>query len=261
MDPKLFLTNKEVGQKYQNLRDQNYIYPYFYQINKNKKMLYYLGTQHVFDINDAQVQKIKELWNKFLVKTKKENCIVLTEGGDCPVEESEEVAIKRYGEPGLVTYLAAKESIKSLSPEPDEQYEIEELLKKFNLEEVMYSRFVRLVSQWHRMGKKPNFEKYLEGYLQYYRNKFGKIFDFSLENFIKLHNKLHEHPFDLDNYECFFHDENPGINPVSTLSSEIRNVHIVSEIIKLWDEGKNIFIVFGSGHAIVQEPALKHLIK
>jgi len=33
--------------------------------------------------------------------------------------------------------------------------------------------------------------------------------------------------------------------------------YLVKEIIKLWNEGKNLFIVYGSGHAIVQEKALR----
>ena len=77
---------------------------------------------------------------------------------------------------------------------------------------------------------------------------------------IQLHDKFHNHKFDKENYDCFYNDSNPINSEVSAASSGYRNTYIVKEILMLWNNGRNIFIVYGSGHAITLEPALKILL-
>ena len=51
------------------------------------------------------------------------------------------------------------------------------------------------------------------------------------------------------------------INKLSTAHSDLRELNIVSEIEKYWKEEKSIFVVLGSGHLIIQKPALKNILK
>jgi len=75
---------------------------------------------------------------------------------------------------------------------------------------------------------------------------------------------------DNDLFDCLEENKVKFIDPnrtdtklnelIKTYSNE-RDLKIVAEIKKYWYEGKNIFAVFGSGHLIIQQPALEKLIK
>ena len=51
------------------------------------------------------------------------------------------------------------------------------------------------------------------------------------------------------------------INKIARAQSDLRDVNITTEIVRYWNEGKSIFAVFGLGHLIIQEPALRKLLK
>ena len=259
---KLLLTTQEMNSVYQKLHKQKFIYPYFFKIAANYHSLYFLGTTHTFDPKNHQIVTIKKYWNRFLKETKKKSYVVLIEGGERPIEKSESRAIKKHGEPGFTTRLASKKGIKTFSPEPDSKKINDELIKIFSREEILYNGFAGRVAQWNRLIDKPDFKKYFNHSVK--RGKKDprwKGFDFSMDNFVKIHDEKHKHKFNINNYECFNEDSSPYKSKVSAVSGLIRDTHIVSEIKKLWDKGNNIFVVYGSGHAIVQEPALKILLK
>src|SRR3989344_3455282 len=258
---KLLLTPAEMNEVYQKLHKQKFNYPYFYKIVKSKQCLYFLGPHHIFDQKDPQLKTIKKLWNEFLDVTKKKNCIVLIEGGKRPVLKTEKEAIEKHGEPGLMTLLANKENIEVVSPEPDESKEANTVSEKFGREKTIYYYFARQVAQWHRYLGKPDFEKYIRRLLKEYEEVLNwKGFDFSLNHMTQLQDNYHNHKFDKENYDCFYNDSNPINSEVSAASSGYRNTYIVKEILMLWNNGRNIFIVYGSGHAITLEPALKILL-
>ena len=257
----LILSPRQLNNIYQKLHNQKFDYPYFYKIVKRNRYLYFLGPHHISDPKDSQVKVIKNRWNEFLELTKKKNCIVLIEGGKRPLFKSEKDAIEKHGEPGLLTLLANKESIKVISPEPYEDEEANSISKKFGREKTIYYYFARQVTQWHRYLEKPNFEKYMIHLLKEYEEILHwDNFDFSLNCMVRLHDKYHDHKFDKENSDCFYKDSNPMDSEVCAGSSENRNIYIVSEILKLWEKGKNIFVVYGSGHAITLEPAIKKLL-
>ncbi len=266
----LLLTHQQMADRYKELSKTNLEGPYFYKITNGKQALYYIGANHSYDPNNFQYDKIRNYWKEFLKETGRKNSIVLVEGGkrQTPKPEKdfgEDDAIKEGGEADFITYLAFKEGIETESPEPDDEFELKELNKNFSLEEILYHRFVRTADQWNRLSEpKPDFWEYVERFINRDKKSAGRA-DFATpkELFIKLHNEHHpDHPFNEYDQKCFHNDSNPSIeeNKVASASSIIRNVHITKEIVKLWQEGKNIFVVYGSGHAIVQEKALQKLL-
>lgn len=81
----------------------------------------------------------------------------------------------------------------------------------------------------------------------------------------QIHKTIFDTDFSLEDKNFFFSIINPTkeksiINKVSRTCSTFRNIHVTMEIEKLWNQGKNIFIVFGAGHLILQEPALRKLL-
>jgi hypothetical protein len=262
MRNKLLLTHLEVEDRYKEL-DQEKISPFFYKISNSKQCLYFVGPHHAFDPEDPQIEVIRNYWNEFLKETEKKKCVVLVEGGKRPVkdDDTEEHLIKSNGEPSFVAYLAYQEDIDYYSPEPDEKEEIEEMVKAFNKADIMYYYIARVALQWNKLNPKPDFAVYINGFLKEYQEITGwKDFDFSVDNFIREHNKRYKHKFKETDEKCFYHDSNPFTSEFSRMSGDIRDNHILNEILKLWKEGKNIFIVFGSGHAIKLERALKEIL-
>lgn len=236
--------------------------PYFYKITNNKQWLYFVGAKHTYDPDNFQIPVILKLWKEFSHKTNDKNCIALVEGGKPPVPRSLDEGIKKYNGSGLLVYLAEKEDIESISPEPGWINEIEELLKEFTKEEIMYHDFARTMAQWNRLKEKPDHKDYVKHYMDRNKKKLGwKDFDFSFDNFVRIHDENHDHKFDKENFDCFNKDSSPFHSPLSAASNKIRDTFMVEKIIKLWEEGKNIFTIYGSGHAITQEPALKKLLK
>jgi hypothetical protein len=52
-----------------------------------------------------------------------------------------------------------------------------------------------------------------------------------------------------------------SINLVLREMSLVRDRYIVKQINKYWQEGKNIFIVYGASHAVMQEPAIRYMLE
>lgn len=240
--------------------------PYFFSIEKNNQYLFYFGAKHSFDPKHKQFRLLKNYWKKFLNKTKKKKAIVLVEGGERPVSKNEIQSIKEGGEGDFMTFLANQENIETVSPEPEEDYERSELLKKFSREEIQYYYFARVVYQWNNLLDKPDFEKYISAFLKSdEKSSNWRDFDFSLENMKEVHKKLFKKDFNQNDKEFFYSIINPTfsaavINLVSRESSTIRDNHIVKEIKKYWNKGKNIFIVYGSSHAVMQESVLREVL-
>jgi hypothetical protein len=205
---------------------------------------------------------LREYWGKFLEKTGKENAVVFIEGGLRKFDKNEETIIKRNGEGGLITWLANVAGIPTHSPEPNRVEEMEALLQKFSKEEIAYYYFARSVHSRHRLDPKPEFEAYINKYLEGWK-KIWKDFDFSIENMKRIHKDIFGDEFN-ENEDRFSYVnptiEKSVINKVARACSTYRNVHVVSEILKFWQEGKNIFVVFGGSHAVMQEPALQKLL-
>lgn len=255
------LTSKQMQQRYEELNKQGFVPPYFYKITKGKQILYFLGFKHTFDPYDQIFKKLHQYWEEFLRETSNDDAIVLQEGGKRPVLENEEEAILRGGESHLMAYLATQQGIFYDSPEPTDQEEIESLLKKFTKEEIFYYFIASVVDQWHRgVKKRLGLEDYLELFFSRYKKESGwEDFDFTLDHFIEIHNQTHNHKFDPDNKMCFYVTANPSESAVADVASRFRDEHILSEILKYWNQGKSIFVVYGSGHAIKLEKAIKSL--
>lgn len=241
--------------------------PYVYSIsNKQGQCLVYFGSKHSYDPSDKQIPKLKEQWSKFLKHTKGKNSIVLVEGGKRQVLGNEKEAITKGGEAGFISFLADKEGIETDSPDPSWGSTFDNLAKKFSKEKVLYFRAAQIATQWNRLPNREDFKGYLESFLKRYQKEFCLTdTDCSFENIKNIHQKLFGTNFDENNNNFFKKISAPIyndsiINEISRADSNMRNIHIIEQVKKYWDLGFNIFIVFGSGHAIIQEPALKALL-
>ncbi len=239
---------------------------YIYEIEKDGQVLDYIGVAHIYDLVDEQIAGIRNRFDDFVKKTNRHDRIVLIEGGKRPIASSEEEAMKVGGEPNLVTFWAAQENIDTVSPEPDRQAEADHLLEEFSREEVMHYYFARQVNQWNLMKRPESLEDYMGKTLKRHSEFLNwEGFDFSLENMIKIHKEITDQQFNPEDWEFFQALTDPRknvavTNKVCARSSRFRDAHIVSEILRLWKGNKDIFIVYGRTHAIMQEPAIRKFL-
>lgn len=237
--------------------------PHFYFIKRGRQNLYYLGCPHCFNPEDSIISVIKHYWNDFLSQIQEGESLSFVEGGIRKLRGSEEESILKDGEAGLITYLSSIQNIECTSPEPSFKYETDMLLNDFSKDEILTYYFTRGVSQWNRLIDKPSFEEYSKVSLEKYKKalNWGEI-NFSVEGRVKIFQSLTGRKFEATNYKLITTFDDPTktdtpVNRVSRASSILRDKYIVSEIKKVWDSGKNIFVIYGKTHSIMQEPALR----
>ncbi len=255
-------SEKEAGQ-------MDFSVPYVYSLERDGQSIDYFGAAHSCDPEHPQMKELKKAWENFLEKSRDRKRIVFVEGSLRESKATEEQSIlEAGGEGGLISFLAHQRGVDLYCPEPTSMDEVAELLKQFSKEQIAYYYFARVVNQWHRTFKAGvPFLKYIEGHLRQDAKELQWAdFDFSLDHMKKIHRQIFEKDFDEMDAELFYDSSNPTrrSNPISEVaraSSDIRNGHILDKIEEYWNEGYSIFIVYGSGHAVVHEPALRTLTK
>lgn len=260
--------NKELLMTYDEYNTIEHEEPYTYILNKNNQYLYYFGSRHSFDPKDTQFETIEKFWIDFTEKTNGQKSIVFLEGRNRPALETKEKAILEGGEMHFVAYLAKQQGIKTFSPEPPDKLQFEKALEHFSKEEIGYYFFARVCYQWNRMIDKPDFDIYINRFLVRDARGSGWVdFDFSIKHFSDIHKKIFNTDFNKDDKDFFYSIINPTteksiINKVSKfIGSELRDIHILEEIEKVWKDGFSLFIIYGSTHAVTQEPVLRDLIE
>jgi hypothetical protein len=240
--------------------------PYMFELSKENQHLFYCGASHSCDPNDKLYPALESFWESFLQKTQGTDCVVLVEGSLRNLHESTctTEAIRRAGgEGGFITFLAQQSNIPVACPEPNEHYVLQQLQEQFSQEQIAYMRLAQVTLSAIR-SKKVNHSVSLEEYIESFCATHQGFFSIplTLEMFKNIHNQLFDAPLVLDDEKFFYQITNPVadttiINKVCRRASIIRDRHIVDYIRSLLQEGKNVFIVYGHTHAVMQEPAIK----
>lgn len=241
--------------------------PYSYVLNKNNQYIYYFGSRHSFDPDDSQFQEIKTFFNDFLEKTTQENSVILVEGGGRPVVESEKSAILADAEMGFVTYIANVQNRQVVSPEISGKERFQLLLKHFTKEEIAYYCFVQVCWQWNRTYNKTDFKQYIQVFLQNNQDASGwSDVDFTYEGMLLIHKNLFHTLFDPSDTDFLGSILDPRkqtsiINSISKFDdSGLRDNYVLDQIENYWNKGMSMFIIYGSPHAVMQEPVLRDLV-
>lgn len=106
-------------------------------------------------------------------------------------------------------------------------------------------------------------EAYIENYVGMLREHIK--LPLTLRTIKDIHASLFTQPFNLYDKNFFYRITNPAIkdtriNLMCRKSSIFRDTHIVRYIETLLRAGKNVFVVFGSTHALMQEKTIRALI-
>jgi hypothetical protein len=245
---------------------------YVFELRKGSKIILYFGSNHISDPQDPMYRQIAEKFSEINPD------MVYIEGmqkintNNIKVREriltSTLDSTKLEGENSFTLKLAVDAGIDFESPEPEFAEELAHLLHKgFSKQNIFNYYMYRDIDQYQRMHKNRDAgecERDLKSYIRYFRT----ISAWNTEEVDYFEQDVLSH-LNVDD-ESFYHiqvdpipwEGNPQtvINEISRGSSSFRDNHIFQRITQGLKTHNRIFIVYGSAHAVKQEPALRALI-
>ena len=261
MDFSLLLTDEEYQKRF-----KVHPTPYTYILQYRGKRLFYFGVRHSNDPDDSQWEKLKKFWQDFS-KTTIEPRAIFLEGGHVPliVKNSLQDLIIKYGEIGALLYFTHGTPAEIVSADLPFDKETRQLSNKFEPDLVAYYIFARSAGAWLRTGMLGTFDEVLAKAANTTSRRIpGAPSD--ITSYGKFHERVFKKPLSDTQKETLIRASAPVyhdsvINEIVRASSRLRNEHIVSEVERYWQSGYSIFLLFGSAHAVVQEPALRAMIE
>ena len=213
------------------------------------------GSRHTRDPGDAQFARLEQLWREFAPEA------AFSEGGIRPPVRNREDAIRRYGEPGLLRFLADRDHVTLRSLEPPEHAEAQALAEKFEAPHVKLFYFLRALSSSAADGGPMEARRSAALDSMRHRGLPGRPdslreVDGYLAEALKLSDAAEVRAawFDPTRTDTF-------LNDISRASSDYRNCHMLRLLIDTSRPGKRVFVVVGGSHVIVQEKALRSAFK
>jgi len=232
--------------------------PYLLQLKSGQGELLYFGVGHVYRVDDPQVAEIERRFAEF------RPTLVLNESQTPPVETTRELAVERYGEPGLVSFLAAKHNVRIKSLDPSRMQEIAHLLgtKRWTTEQVMLFYVLRRVSENNKKTSPRPADKLVQQALDATAKAPGfESLPKTVAEFEASVKRLLPSVADWRKVKSTIFDPNPDLglytNDVAYASSQYRDKYMVRLLADEVRQGGRVFAVVGSSHVVMQESALK----
>jgi hypothetical protein len=234
-------------------------WPYILNIRTANGELLYFGASHTSDPLHPQMSEIERLWSEFHPD------VAFNEGGDPPTEKSRQEAVAKYGEPGLVRFLAARDKVPVRSIDPTRAETVAALLKRFTPEQVKLNFVLLTVAQYGRFQRQNTLEEELERVFPIFAatpglnvppNSISEL-EASFARFFpdeRNFTAARESWFDPIASENF-------LNEMSRASSEFRDQYMVDLLTRHVKEGKKVFAVVGGTHVVMQEQAIRTILR
>jgi hypothetical protein len=246
--------------EYGRIRHQR---PYLLQLKSGEGELLYFGAGHFYGIDDPQAAELERRFAEF------RPTVVFNESQTPPVETTRELAVARYGEPGLVSFLAARHNVPVKSLDPPRMQEIGYLIgtKRWTTEQVMLFYILRRVSE---NNKKTN-PRPADELVQQALDATAKAPGFedlpkTLAEFEASVKRLLPSVADWRAVKSTVFDPNPDLglytNDVAYASSQYRDRYMVKLLAdEVRRKGERVFAVVGASHVVMQESALKKTLQ
>ena len=253
--------------------------PYLYTLRSGDKELFYFGARHSRNPKDAMFAEIEKEFNAIRPD------MVFVEGISglsqkrARYEEeiknmSREKIIDFAGESGFTLALATQNSVACESPEPKDSDLYNFLLDAgFSKEHIFAYEVFQILPQYHRRANRAGFKNDVTPFIERFEQETRwENFDYSYEHALKIGAEILGKGIDVENVEqpTDYIDPIPWkskkgaqtvLNEISRGASLYRDQYMVKEIAAALEHHKKLFIVFGASHAVMQEPALRELMK
>lgn len=251
--------------------------PYVVRVEKEHKRVVFFGSPHTRDRHDPV---LKEIEREFLAENPD---MVFIEGmgamASAPEtrekfrERSIDEAVATVGEPGFTYKLAVDHDVPVESPEPRTKDQIQHLLDKgFSKEEVFALRFMSALYQYRLVEGKP-FKEYIAPYLENFARASGwEGFDYSLEHARNIAEKIIGEEIDLTDPGRYQGAADPitrpeqehketALNRASREETLFRDQYMIGRIAAVLEDHDRLFIVYGASHAVMDERAVRGLLR
>ena len=247
---------------------------YVFELESEDKKLVYFGSKHTNDPGDPLFEKIEE-------KFKETNPEIVYVEGISRVHDEKELMrdelkkmttedAKKYGENFFALKLTAdaEQNIDFESPEPDFSSELQFLQSgDFSNKDIFTYYMYRDIDQYQRQHKVKDSEECIK-YLASYFKRFRQSSSWNEEELNFLENELVSE-LNVSDEKHYSEQVDPipwkgqrqtVINEISRASSNFRDRYIFERIAEGLKKYNKIFVVYGSAHAVKQEPALRGLL-
>lgn len=231
--------------------------PYILELDKQNGSLFYYGAFHRVDPTDPQFKDIEQKWEQF------RPTYALCEGRIWPLEESRIQAIRRYGEQGLVTFLAARDGIpvKCIDPSISEQARyLRNHYPPYQIKIYFILRQVNINKMLHREEKNLDDTRLLLSKME----RFGgsRYFPATLVEFEHMVQKLFP---ELKNWEeipyVYFQSSEKGgfLADIHKELIKYRDQTMIQKVASALKKGERVFAVVGRSHVFKQQAILRSL--
>lgn len=233
-------------------RQINHVRPYIYRLKNDQAEVYVLGIDHTKDPNDVQIDSIEKAWEEF------DPDVLLVEGRLGFLFSGLQDPVKSHGEGGKAVSLAKRDKVDFYTWEPQKQDEVEMMLKRFPAKQVAMFYSLRPYLSNFRFGKPADPDAKLQSYIDSrtdYNGIRGEIKSVSEIDSIWATDFPKEKDWrdSTDEYGW----PKGYLAEMASYSNEIRDIHMISAILEMLEQGKKVFVTMGSSHAFRIEETLR----
>jgi hypothetical protein len=234
--------------------------PFVLKFKRGKGELLYFGIGHVYRYDDPQVAELERQFLEF------RPTLILNESGTPPAVDSAKEAIEKYGEPGLMSFLAKKYNIPIKSLDPPRMEEIKYILgtRRWTLEQVMLFYGLRRIPENNKKTNPASPDALIEEMLKASVKMPGSEgLPKTLTEFEASVKKHLPTVSDWRKIDQKIFDPNPDLglftNDIADASVNFRGKFMVKTLAAEVEKGERVFAVVGASHVVKQERALKNL--
>jgi hypothetical protein len=260
----LFRTPDQLRQQYDEINAHGRIDPPHFEHLNSDFVIFLAGMQHSNDLANPQHDWLKKKLDKLLAVPGEK--LLVTEGNSIHFRPgmNRDQLITEYGEAGSLFSLAQDFGYKLASPEPKLSDEIKFMVEKFELDKVLIYYFARQLYQWARGDYKlnPDWKDYMQPRIQRDNQAVkdaGLTPPETLDDWIDMYQK-HHGELELDPKGLITELSSPIKNPVPARSNILRDQMLFDLYANRYRKGLSTIGVYGSGHLLTIEPALKALV-
>jgi hypothetical protein len=239
----------------------SYTWPYLVNIyTPDGGSLLYFGARHSNNPNDPQFLDIEYWWTQFKPD------IALNEGGNPPVLKTRDEAISKAGEPGLVRFLAARDKIPVRSLDPSRSEQVAVLRKKYSAEQIKMSFILGQMTEYGRIiGGEESPEDHLKKTIDVLNSEPGlDVEPKSISELESVFRRICPEQGSYKNAKPSWFDPNIRGNPFNAISrdnNDFRDRYMLDLVTHTVREKKRVFAVVGASHVVMQEDAIREILK
>ncbi|MDQ4122534.1 MAG: TraB/GumN family protein [Acidobacteriota bacterium] len=234
--------------------------PYILEFKTDKGALVYFGAGHFYSYTDAQAAEIEKRFAEF------KPTVVLNESGTPPVAATAKEAVEKYGEPGLLSFLAKKYNVPIKSLDPPRMEEMKYILgtKRWTLEQVFLFYVLRRVPENNKKTNPKNPEELVQEALNVSAKTPGfESLPKTIAEFDAVMKKNLPQIADWRKIDQKIFDPNPDLgnftNDIADASVNFRGRFMVKTLAAEVEKGERVFAAVGASHVVKQEKALNNI--